>query len=616
MSPLSRAVLLAWFVSASLVAAAPHTASAKAPITGTLPVSLNADVLNVIPDDALGLVTAHHILDTRKGIEGLLRKLEVPFDASDDYAEAVQALESLEGWDDAGLHACAFFPYVVDGQLVRSDEPLIAVFVPVTNYQKFATSLHADLTDGSISKWKLENNPEGQVCEFGSFAVLSGPGTDGRVALQHVLDSKKHLANSSEPIRKWVGDHPLSGIVTPHGVQTAVDAVLELLEDAGEDVPDEPLPRILAKFFVPVVESMLKAARDELTFLVAAPSLDETKGVAFGARAFFTAGGKFTSAVAGLPTLPADGLKHLPEESYFTAAAYVYPEKLTDAVIDFMLPILDALKDEAELPVDVSRFKPLLEKARSAGKGVKFVSQVQSAAGESMYDGMAGLYEVADAAGFMKQQQAILEEMIVAARELSDKIPEIPLEKKTVADVEATVWSIDLVEVMAAFDPNTFGQDPQKTMMKTMIGNDGRMTMYLGAVGANHVVYAFGEKTFATVVENVRGKKPGLADDLMLKKTAALLPANPAMVGYVDLGGYLTMVKNMMMKAMAAQGQAQAIGGFAMMIPPFPSAPPLGYSLKLTPTSAEVDVVVPMELMTAVRDYAKQVQAMFGGALR
>lgn len=610
MSRFLRGFAVAFLVSASLVATAPRSARANAPITGTLPVDLTVNVLNLVPDDALALVTAHHILDTKKGVEGLLRKLEVPFDASDDYAEFTDFLERLEGWDEKGTHALVFLP------LEGRTEPEVVVLVPVTNYKQFARSLGADPEAAGSTEFKIENGPSGYIANKGEYAVLAENNASGRRLIDAVLNSKKSLASASEPIRQWIGDHPLSGIVTPHGVQKAVDAALEGMEQAKNDVPDEPLPRILVKFFVPLVESCLKAARDELTFLVAAPSLDDEKGAAFGARAFFKSGGKFSGAVAGLPTLPADGLKHLPDEGYFTAAAYVYPEKLAQAVIDFMLPVLDALKEEADLPIDVGQFKPLLEKARAASKGVKFVSQVQSAGGESMYDGMAGLYEVADAVGFVKQQEAILKEMVAAAQKLSDKLPAMPVEKKTVAGIETTVWSLDLVEMTAAFDPNTFGQEPGKTMMKTMIGNDGVMTMYLGAVGAKHVVYAFGEKTFATVAENVRGNKPGLAGDVMIKKTAALLPTDTAMVGYVDLGGYITMVKNMMMKTMAAQGQGQNIGGFAMLIPPFPAAPPFGYSLKFTNTSVEADFVVPMELMTATRDYVKQVQQMFGGALR
>jgi hypothetical protein len=611
MSRLSRAMAIAFLVSAGLVAAAPQSASALAPITGNLPVSLNVNVLNVVPENALGLITAHHILDTKKGVEGLLRKLEVPFDASGDYDKFTDFLEKLEGWDEKGTHAFVFLP--VEGQ----DEPEFAVLVPVTNYKQFARALGADPEAVGPTEFKIEEGPDGYIAAKGDYAVLTENNADGRSMIDVVLNSKKSLAASSEPVRKWIGDHQLSAIVTPGGIQKGVDAALKGLEEAKKNVPDEPLPRILVKFFLPVMESILKTSREEMTHLAAAPSLDDTKGVAFSARAFFKPGGKFSGAVAGVPTLPADGLKHLPDEGYFTAAAYVYPDKLVDGIVDFMLPILDALKEEANLPIDVGQVRPLLEKSRAASKGMKFVSQVQSAAGESLYDGMAGLYEVADAEAFMKQQTEILKESIGIVRKLSDKIPEIPVEKKTVAGVEATVFSVDIVEIMSTFDENTFGQEPGKSAMKGMIGNDGRMTMYLGAVGPKHVVYAFGEKTFGIVADNVRGNKPGLADDLMIKKTAALLPTDLAMVGYVDIGGYITMVKNMMMKAMAAQqGQAQAIGGLAMLIPPFPAAPPVGYSLKLTSTSVEADFVVPIDLMTATRDYVKQVQQMLGGVLR
>src|SRR5262245_51711229 len=70
----------------------PGTTLAPGSGFGTVPKALELDVLTVVPEDALGLVTAHHLRDTQKMIEDVLRKLSVPVDGSDEYAEFNQFL--------------------------------------------------------------------------------------------------------------------------------------------------------------------------------------------------------------------------------------------------------------------------------------------------------------------------------------------------------------------------------------------------------------------------------------------------------------------------------------------------------------------------------------------
>jgi hypothetical protein len=589
-------------------------ATTLAPITNTLPPALNIDVLNVVPGDALGLLTAHHVRDTKRQVESLLRTLEIPFD-NDDYAQFNDFLDGLKGWDEKGTHAVAVLP------VPERDEPEVLIFVPVTNYKDFARSLNANPDAEGPTEFEIADGPKGLIAAKAQFAVLSEKSDRSRALLEGALASKASLASANEPLRKWITDHQVAGVVTTAGIQKVVDLMLEGLAEAKTNVPDEPVfASALAKLFLPKLESLLQAAREEMTHLAAAPLLDEQKGLRFTARAVFKGDGKYAAAATGLPTLPADYLAHLPEDGLFTASAYVYPQTMIDGFIDLSLEMLEAIAKAGDAPFDAAAWKPLLEKSREAAKGIEFVSAVQSLAGESMYDGVGGLYKVADSAAFMKANEAVMKEMIAAVRKLSDKIPEIPVEKKQVAGVEAMVVSINMAEIFKLFDENTFGKDEFQNMWKAMIGNDGNVMIYTGAADGQHVVYAMGETAFKIVAENIRGNKPGLAADVMVQKTAALLPSGAAVAAYVDFGGYIELIKSTMAKAMAAQ-PAGAGGGpnpamFLQMIPAFPSAPPLGYSVKTTPTTLEADVVVPLELMTATRDYVKQAMAMFGAGLR
>lgn len=579
---------------------------------GAVPAALELDVLTVVPDDAVGLITAHHLRDTQKMIEGILHRLEIPFDDSNDYSEFNDFLDGLKGWDEKRTHAIAFFPK--DGNDIE-----VVVFVPVTNYKDFARSLKAD--PDAVGPTEFEANPngggKGYIAQKSKYAVLSDRTESGKSMIETVLLSKTSLASANEPLRKWIGDHQLAGVVTSAGIQKAVDAMLEGLEEAKKDVPDEPIAAVLVRLLLPPLESLLKATREEMTHFAAAPSLSETKGLSFSARAVFKNDGKYAAAVRDVPTLPADALTHLPDESFFTAQAQVYPEKLSDSMMEFGIRVLEAVAKEGDLPVDLSVWKPIVEQARELGRGVKYVSAVQSLAGESVYDGMGGIYKVEDAAAFLKTNESVWKQSLDAVRKISDKIPEIPIEKTKLAGVEATRITVDMLGIMESLGVEGFNNPELKTMMETMIGHEGKMTFHIGAVDSTHVVYALGEATFTAIATNIRDGKPGLADDVMIKKTAALLPSGTAMVAYVDIGGYINMVKNMMIKMAAAQPQGNNPGlnpgMFAQLIPAFPQAPPLGYTVKVTPTTFEADFVVPMDLMEATRDYVKQAMAMFGG---
>jgi hypothetical protein len=111
----------------------------------------------------------------------------------------------------------------------------------------------------------------------------------------------------------------------------------------------------------------------------------------------------------------------------------------------------------------------------------------------------------------------------------------------------------------------------------------------------------------------VKQGKAGLADDIQIKEAAALLPADSQWLGYLNVGGYVELAKKFMGAAMAAGGGG---ANFLPPIPPFPDAPPVGFSARVNSTSLEGHIVVPMGLAEAVRDYVLQMRGVFGGGLR
>lgn len=577
-----------------------------APAAG-IPVDLKLDVLTVIPDDALGFLTAHHLKGLRTTVENVLRKLSVPFEAGGDYADFNEFIDSVKGWNDEAAHAVAFFENPDD------DDPLAAGFVPVKNYPEFLKSIGT--AEGSGEGPVEFKNPDhgdikGWVALKNGYAIITEPSDDGKALLTVILASKKSVSSSCEPIRKWLGEQQAAAVATTAGVQHAVDLMLKELENAENDVPDDAIGKQLAPVLMKLAKQGLQLARSELTHVAFAPNIDEAKGLRFQVRAVYPAGGQVAAFVKGIPPLPADSLKHLSGEDYFAVQSYTNLEALTKPSLAFVSEMLALVAKSNELPFDAAEWKGLLDEGAEMWKGVHHQSAVTAfIPGAGLYDGMCGLIRIDDAKAYLVKQEAWMKRAWAAARKLSPKIPEYPLEVRKVDGRDVNAYSFNVIELMALMSPNDPAVAQSQAMMKQMIGNGGKVTVLFSAVDDNHIVYAFSDDMLTTIADNIRDGKAGLADNVLIQQTAALLPRDLAAVGYVDIGGYVEMVKQMMTQMMAGQGA----GGFALPIPPFPNAPPFGYSLKSDAAALQADLVIPMDLMTAVRDYVMQVMAVFGG---
>lgn len=605
------------FVLILVAAAAPSSANAQltqfgpaaltlAPASG-VPVDLKLDVLSVIPDDAYGFVTAHHLRTLKTTVENVLRKLSVPFDAGDDYAKFGEFLDSLKGWDDEAAHAVAFFGNPDD------DDPLAVGFVPVKNYAEFIKSLGAKEGGGEGPvefEHPEEDDVQGWVALKDGYAVITESSEEGKALLTTVLASKKSLSASCEPIRKWLAEQQVAAVATTAGVQKAVEVMLEGMKEAENEVPEDAIGKQLAPIMLNLAKQGLELARSELTHVAFAPNIDEAKGLRFQVRAIYPAGGKVSGFMKGLPPLPADSLKHLSGEDYFAVQSYTNLEAFLEPSVNFARDVLKQVAEGNKLPFDAAEWQELMKEGAAMWKGVEYTSTVTAfVPGAGMYDGMCGIIKVADAPAYLAKYEPLMKKAWAAMRKLSDKLPELPLEHRKIDDRDVISIKLNVIELMSIFTPNDPALAQSQAMMKQMIGKDGNIEVLMTTVGDKHLIYAFNEDMLSTIAKNITEGKAGLADNVLIQTTAALLPRDLAAVGYVDLGGYIELIKQVMAQAMAGQGNA----GFILPIPPFPNAPPFGYSLKGDATSLEADLVIPMDLMTAVRDYVLQVMAVFGG---
>ncbi len=148
-------------------------------------------------------------------------------------------------------------------------------------------------------------------------------------------------------------------------------------------------------------------------------------------------------------------------------------------------------------------------------------------------------------------------------------------------------------------------------MMEKFFGPEGSLAGWIVPANAHHVVLGYVDKDrVAQVVAAVKAGKPGLADDVAVATTAALLPFYRSSVFYMSPAGMVDFVKQM--------APAVVPGGTNMKLklPEFPKTPPIGLAIAAVPNELHTSLVIPAEVLHSVAEYAAKLQAMRHGGAR
>ncbi len=576
---------------------------ALAPGGGELPGALRTDVLGVVPDDALGLVVASQIKQTKGTVEKVLRKLQIPFDADGEYRKATDFLDQLPGWNDEGLHAFAFFAGE-DG-----DDPEAAVFIPVSNFKQFAAALGAEVDGEKSVEFKIEDGPDGLIAPKGSFAVLVEKSNDA--LLSRILTAKSSVAAQCEPLRPWIAKHQVTGIVLPGALKRTMDEVIGGLEKVQESFPADNAQVEMVKSAFGIYVDLAKLVREEVTTVAVGSTLDEEHGLGIGVQTLVKPGGRVAASLGTVEPLAAAPLAGLPDGNYFMAAAAVVPQQWMKSLMKFSMSMLKGLPNEGVEGLTPEQLQEIVAASTSAMDGIRSFAFSADFAGKNLFSGTYGIYRVVDSAAMLDRQEASMKKLQEISK--GKKIPGLPeqsVERMKVAGLDTIKMTTDVATV---FEQAAAGQPIQmKAMFEQLFGNGGKMTAYFAALNKETALFTYDADAVEALAEDVKAGKPGLAADLNLKATASLLPTTSHAVGYLNLSGLIEMMKKFMGAAMAAQGA----GGFLPPIPPFPETAPLGAAARLNPGSIEMRFVVPMQTAEAVRDYVQQVMAAFGAGLR
>lgn len=576
-------------------ALAAPTLVALAPAGSAVP-DLKVGVLSLIPDDALGFVVATDVLETKKEGEAVLRKLKIPFDEGDDYADFNKFIDGIEGWDSKSAHALVVLSFEDD------DEGI--VLVPVTDYKKFAKSFGADPAAVGPTKFEIEDGPDGFIAEKANYAVISGP--DGLDHIQRVLDSKKSISTSCDPIKPYLAQHKTALIVAPAGVKKLLGVAIDGIKTIREAIPADNPQAASAKQVFDIYDKIFIALRDEATHIAVGGAFNERVGADFSMQFVFKPEGKLAEIAKDVEPLPPDALVGLPDDAYIVAGAGVFPQSATDALASFTTTMMNAMPQGKGLSPEQA--KQLADAMRDSMKNVKRASMSLDFGGETFFSGIAAIYKVDDSTKFLEQY----EKAIGAMSELSKKdkaIPGYSIERKKIDGLDVLLLVTDLAPMLEQMEKQQGAA--AKQMYQAMFGADGKMTAYFTVVDKETVAFAYDAAALKKLVASVKDGKSNLGDNADLKKTAALLMKQPQAIGFMDVGGYVDLAKRIATTMLAANGVPG--GALPFQIPAFPASPPVGVAGKLTPQAIDMQLVVPMQLMENTRDYIQQINALVGG---
>ena len=155
------------------------------------------EVLQIIPDDAIGFALVNRVGATNEKVAALANKLKIPMPGSPlDMHKGALGVE--KGLAEKGSLAIAAFAGK-DG----SDEPSPLFIVPVSNYQDFIKQFEPDDASAPIAAIKLKDGKELVAAKRGNYAMMA-PVADrallARVIAPHARDDERALRRANRDV--------------------------------------------------------------------------------------------------------------------------------------------------------------------------------------------------------------------------------------------------------------------------------------------------------------------------------------------------------------------------------------------------------------------------------
>ena len=558
-------------------------------------------VANYLPENALGFVLIRNLAETNAKIERVTRIFEEvsPMRIPAPLPVLKAATGLGDGINEQGDALLALLPGVREAPNHR---PLL--LVPVSDYSAFAASIGGDAS-GEICRVAIAGE-EVLAARLGDYAVLMN--VEHRDVLENILAATPRAVGSLEPLAKWIPRMDVALVLTPLGFKTLT--AMGKPGPALRRAEGQPSEAQFADAFGQL-SSTLAMYEEILDFLDVKPeamalgvAIDDEANLEIHTRAVLADDGK-SSKLGSAARSGSSALAGYRDEAFVFAAGGPIPPEYAELASSFAAKFLRAHPESygfEELTED--EWQQVQEAWQSAMNGVRSLSMAMLPGGaeDPLYSNIYGVIKVDDAAAYLK---SYAESMAVWNKLLARTTTGINLHYETtetdLAGKKGLLLTADLSEV--ANDPNV---PMMKPLMEAMLGEDGKMLIYLIAADDTTVYMGIAEQDAATArMEDVLKHETGLTQSSDVQTTLSLLNPNPGWVGIVSPQGSVAWFTRLLGIFMAQFGQAPPA------IPEFPNSPPLGFALNLEEGSVSTEMVCPVDTLKAAAVYLKKVQDAF-----
>lgn len=556
-------------------------------ITPAAPVWAQAEILQVIPDDAIGFAVINRVGQANDKLVSLSKRLkaEMP-DSPLDKLRA--ALGGAKGLADQGTGAVAAF-----AGKGENDEPRPLIYVPVTDYKAFLGPLQPGEAKDGVTAIKLKMlEKEMFAGKRGNYAVIAHP--EDRGLLERALKANKTLATAAEPLAGWLAENDAAGVLTTHGIKLVIAKARKGLEEGKQQLAFlPPEAQFVVKFFE-AVESFLNSVETDVTHAGLAVRLDDKGNLHLNARAQFVAGSGFAKAGGGVKALSGGPVAGLPSGPFVFAMGGSLPRDAVKAMSRMNLDIMKAagqnIPEEALKKLDAANAQIM-----EGMNGGAFVWQVGKE-NQPLFANMVVVTHTDNAATFMTNYEKGLAATNDIMKGLNlPFVPSYEIKKVKLGAKPALEISMDLGANLG------LPQEVQQIFEK-LFGEGGKMNMALAARDDKTVVMRY--TNVAGLKEVLEGGSQLTSDPDVAQVTKAL-PAGSQWAFYLSPKGTLEF----------ADRAVKAIVPLPLNLPKFPATPPVAVGVRVSAQNFEVHTVIPAGVVDNLAELVQQLKMLVPGGV-
>ncbi|HJQ78787.1 MAG TPA: hypothetical protein VJ828_02475 [Lacipirellulaceae bacterium] len=581
-----------------------------------------AEVLNNVPDDALGFVLARNLIAVDRKTQQLVGNMQIMAVSPLTYLHEVLGLReartsngkpakwAAESLDTKGDVLLVVLPPQADG-----DWPQIGVWLPVSNYDQFVSAL-----GGSATQKITAVTVAGEdllVARQEKWALVMDP--DQRQRMEDMLDSAAARQQSSTWM-DWVDTQDVTVVALSDGVRdflkwaTESDAT-EAADQAVEEINEEdifdlapqqpsrgqialPIPtkiQLALRQWLSRSPNALKWAHDTEAIGVGL-RLDDEGNALVGIRATMKANSEFVAAM-NRDVLQGDALPALYQGGEFVVAADgALPRAVTSAVASaYVRSIIDEMKTQEQLDIDeatLARFYQEVEQAADMLESIAVFAEPGDDE-DGVYTNNFAAVRVTSAEAFVDHAGEVMRlwnQMNREARrgtQLIFDVKDVPIGERA-----AREYSIDI----AAADGGPALPEIRQAMEK-LFGPGGKLRFFIVPVDDQTVLLAAATpEQIASILQALDVNLPNDWNGDPLGVANRMLPREADWRVFFSPNGY---TKWHARKMNAITGPV--FGG--PIVKEFPASPPIGAAGGLNERGFWADFAVPAQTIHALGTY-------------